>query len=276
MSLGALARTPTAPTHFHEHGLTDETRRCLARFVRWGGAPTIDGYCDLFAPRGTLLDADMEAPISGNAIRDSITRVLTLLPDFHFAPVAVVGEGRHLFVRAANRATLGERALAWEAVYALTLAGDRIAAGRRYYDRAALLFETGTFGVAAATSPADRPEVEGPTVAVEVAARAAAWNRHDLGALLAPLGRTSLRMSGMDRPLVGSAAIAGALARFAVRSGGLGLTAGAVAASAAGLAVEWVGRAGTSRFAMVEWFSPPGAEREWILMFDTMLFREAS
>lgn len=252
------------------------TARCLQRFFRWGAAPTVDGYCDLFAPAGTLLDADMEAPITGAAIRESITRVLVLLPDFRFTPVRVVAEGRHAFVRAANQATLGDRPLAWDAVYALTIAGDRIAKGRRYYDRAALVSDAPTFGMPAAGSdPASAGDVGGgpaadPCDASDLAARAAAWNGGDVATLVAAYAGARLHMAGIGRALDDAGAIRAALTTLLARSGGLRLELGAVAKTASATAVEWVGAIGAGRrFALVELADGLPNPREWHLVFDT-------
>lgn len=257
------------------------TKRCLERFFRWGAAPTVDDYCDLFAVSGTLLDADMEAPITGAAIRESISRVLLLLPDFRFTPVGVVAEGRHAFVRAANQATLGDRPLSWEAVYALTIADDRIAAGRRYYDRAALVSDAPTFGMPVAGPAATAPSVVGgvhPGAAgshagIDLEARAAAWSRGDVAALRAPLAGARLHMAGVGRALDDADAIPAALTTLLARSGGLRLRLGAVARTAHAIAVEWVGTIGAAasarRFALVELADGLPNPREWHLVFDT-------
>jgi hypothetical protein len=254
------------------------TRACLERFFRWGAAPTVDGYCDLFAAGGTLLDADMAAPIRGGEIRASITRVLQLLPDFRFRPVRAVHEGPHVFVLAANRATLGERALVWNAVYALTLAGDRIGAGRRYYDQAALLTGAETFAVVpaggadAAAGTGAEPAPDG--LARDLAARAAVWNRRDLPRLSAPLGRVRLHLAGVAGPLERAADVGAALAAVATRLDGLAIEPGAVVRSDRGSAVEWVGTIGTGaarrRFALVELGIPLPEACEWHVVFNTL------
>jgi len=257
--------------------LSADARRCLERFFRWGAAPTVDAYCDLFASDGTLLDADMAQPVSGAEIRDSITRVLMLLPDFHFTPQRVLVDGPQVFVLAANRASLGERALAWDAVYALTLAGDRIGAGRRYYDQAALVADTETFQVAASTVPptnGDSPRgAPQDLAAIDLVTRADAWNRRDGTALAAPLGAVRLRMAGVARPLEHASDIDGALAAFAGRSAGLRLAPGAVARTADGMAIEWVGSVGSGaaarRFALVELVTTSPEPPEWRLLFNT-------
>jgi hypothetical protein len=173
---------------------------------------------------------------------------------------------------AANRASLGDRPLAWDAVYALTLAGDRIAAGRRYYEQAALLTGVATFG--ADHGPAGDPvapdaRVDAP---LDLDARAVAWNRRDIGALLRPLGSVGLRMSGVAGPLASIADVAAALARFAVRAEGLEVALGAVAVTPDATVVEWSGRVGlgaaTRRLAMVEGIDA----RQWRLVFNTRGF----
>ena len=113
-------------------------RQFLTRFFAWGAGPSVDGYADLFHPDGSLLDAGMDEPLRGDAIRTSMARTLGLIPDFAFAPRRVVGEGHTVFVEATNGATLEGRALRWDAVYCITERDGRVLAGRRYYDQAEL------------------------------------------------------------------------------------------------------------------------------------------
>lgn len=253
-----------------------ETRRCLERFFAWGASPTVDAYCALFARDGTLLDADMDRPIAGEAIRDSITRVLQLLPDFRFEPQRVLTEGPHAFVLAANRATLGDRALAWDAVYALTLHGDRIGAGRRYYDQAALLTGVDTFalGVEPRPEPAESSDLRRHLATIDLVERAAQWSRRDYRALRAALGPVRLHLAGLGTPVESDRDVAAALAAFAARSEGLAVRPGAVVRDAGGTAIEWVGTIGcgaaTRRFALVELCTPLPGRCEWRLLFNTM------
>lgn len=253
-----------------------ETRRCLDRFLAWGAAPTVDAYCDLFARGGTLLDADMDRPIAGEAIRESITRVLQLLPDFRFAPRCVLVEGPHAFVLAANRATLGDRALAWDAVYALTLDGDRIGAGRRYYDQASLLTGVDTFTVDRASDgdlTAAR-HTRRDFAAIDLSDRAAILNRGNFGALQDALGAVRLHLAGLAQPVERDRDVAAALAAFAARSEGLAVRPGAVVRNAGGTAIEWVGTIGRGtaarRFALVELCTPLPERCEWRLLFNSM------
>ncbi len=259
-------------------GATPETRRCLERFFAWGAAPTVAGYCDLFAADATLLDADMAEPIRGDAIRESITRVLQLLPDFRFAPRRVLTDGPHAFVLAANAATLGDRALAWDAIYALTLRGDRIGAGRRYYDQAALLTGADTFALGPAAPPPGWGDaaVAAPAdlASLDLAARADTWNRRDFPSLQLPLGPVRLHLAGVGRPLEDRADVRAALAAFAARSEGLAVRPGAVVRTPDGTAIEWVGTIGIAgaarRFALVELCTVLPDRCEWRLSFNTV------
>ena len=112
--------------------------RFLTRFLDFGDRPTVDKYSDLFAPGGTLFDAGMPVPIDGEAIRQAITQVLTLIPDFRFDPVRIGHNDSYVFFEAANTATLAGEPCTWTAIYAVTLSADRVRLGRRYYDRAEL------------------------------------------------------------------------------------------------------------------------------------------
>jgi len=264
--------TPEALAILADPALRAPTRTCLERFFRWGAAPTVEAYCDLFTADGTLLDADMEQPISGLAIRESITRVLQLLPDFRFRPVRLLSADAHAFVLAANRASLGDRALVWDAIYVLTVAGDRIAAGRRYYDQAALLTGAETFTVPATVArngaiPPRRAELD-------LAARADAWNRGDVEGLRVCLGPVRLHLAGVTRVLEGDDTVRAALAAVAARTEGLHLAPGAVVRAPAGTAIEWVGTVGTGsarrRFALVELCTPLPELSEWRVLFNTL------
>ena len=281
MDAGVLSSGSELVRPFVAAGLTDGAARCLERFARWGAAPTVDAYCALFAEGGTLLDADMVAPVGGEAIRESIVGVLALLPDFRFAPVGVVAEASQVFVRAANRGTLGDRPLAWEAIYALTIEGDRIAAGRRYYDRAALVSGVHAF---ASAVPRDDVGTDGPlprpagAAAVDLEARADAWNRRDAAILVEQLPEARLHMAGVGRHLDAPASKRAALAALLARAGGLRLAPGAVARSPTGIAIEWVGTVGTEprRFALVEIVDALPGSLGWHLVFDTSGFQEGS
>jgi len=276
--------------------LTSAARAWLTRFFAWGARPTVEAYCDLFASDGTLLDAGMDRPIAGPEIREAITRILSFVPDFLFSPVQVVHEGAHVFVVAQNRATAMGRALAWDAVYAITLDGDRVARGRRYYDQAAILGGESLLAPPSPVAPGESVDGEatGSHVAsddqasslwsaeagVDLAARETAWNRLDVPALLAAVGGATLCAPGVPRPIADPAEQGAVLERFGRVTAERTLTVGASAVMSAATAIEWVGTIGGApaprRFAMVEIIDAAGAApRRWRLAFDTMGLRSA-
>ena len=119
--------------------MTVQVDAYLEKFRAFGEAPSLERYMALFHPGATLFDAGMERPLTVPEIPDNIRPILAALPDFHF-------EIRHwrlrddtLFVEAANHATVGGEPLRWDSVYCMTLEGDQVIRGRRYYDRAPLL-----------------------------------------------------------------------------------------------------------------------------------------
>jgi len=288
--------TQSAERLLADPSLTSAARAWLTRFFAWGARPTVDAYCDLFAPDGTLLDAGMDRPIAGSEIREAITRILSFVPDFQFTPVQVVHEGAHVFVVARNRATAVGRALAWEAVYAITLDGDRVGRGRRYYDQAAIL---GGESLLAPASPAGHAEpvdkepacshaasddrslpIRPAEGGVDLAAREAAWNCLDVPALLAAVGGATLCAPGITGAIADPAEQGAVLERIGRLTPGRVLKVGAAAATRWATAVEWIGTAGGAagarRFAMVEIVDAPDVEpRQWRLAFDTMGFRGA-
>jgi hypothetical protein len=111
----------------------------LARFVTWGTDPTVDGYMDLFAPGGTVFDAGMPNPVSGEDIRTIITNTLQLLDGFRLDSIRTGRNDTTLFVEANNTATIQGTPASWAAVYCMAASGDRVARGRRYYDQVDVL-----------------------------------------------------------------------------------------------------------------------------------------
>jgi ketosteroid isomerase-like protein len=65
--------------------------------------------------------------------------ILRLLPDLRITVNRWRARDHTVFVDAQNSATLAGRKILWDAVYCVTLRGDRVIRGRRYYDRAPLL-----------------------------------------------------------------------------------------------------------------------------------------
>ncbi|MFN0089190.1 MAG: nuclear transport factor 2 family protein [Acidimicrobiales bacterium] len=110
----------------------------LERFLRWGAAPTVEGYVALFHADATLRDPGGDEPLTGPAIRRSIESVLAAMADFRLTPVRIGRSEDTVFVEATNTGTLAGNPLRWEAVYCIGVRGGHVARGRRYYDRAAL------------------------------------------------------------------------------------------------------------------------------------------
>jgi hypothetical protein len=109
--------------------------RFLERFSRFGAAPSMATYLDLFDPEATLFDSGMPRPIRVAEIPEHIEGILRLVPDFRMAPERWRVCGTTLFVEAQNQASLAGKPLRWHSVYCMDLTGDRVMRGRRYYDR---------------------------------------------------------------------------------------------------------------------------------------------
>lgn len=134
----------------------------LERFLAWGNAPTVQGYIDLFAPGGTVFEPGMSAPLSGPGITTMITEVLQLLPDFRFAAVRTARNETTLFVEAYTTATLDTNPIEWTAIYCMDATGDRVARGRRYWDRAVIARALGEDTAPEAPHPSAGPTVVAP------------------------------------------------------------------------------------------------------------------
>ncbi|MEZ5412199.1 MAG: hypothetical protein R2761_29475 [Acidimicrobiales bacterium] len=170
------------------------------RFTAWGADATIDGYVDLFDPSATLFDSGMPEPLPASGIRALITRTLGLLEGFRFEPVR---HGRSspehgadtLFLEARNSAVLAGEPITWPAVYAVTVRGDRVLRGRRYYDQAAILP-----AAMAAALPAEHPHPDAGPVSlrpVSVGMADDGWFREWTGTV-APQG-TPVRFDAVER-----------------------------------------------------------------------------
>ena len=112
--------------------------RFLERFFRFGAAPSVATYLDLFDPEATLFDSGMPRPIRVPEIPEHIAGVLRLVPDFRMTPQRWRTRDTTIFVEAKNQASLAGKPLRWDSVYCMDIAGDRVMRGRRYYDRRAL------------------------------------------------------------------------------------------------------------------------------------------
>jgi ketosteroid isomerase-like protein len=173
----------------------------LARFARFGAAPSVATYLPLFHPDVQLFDDGMERPIGYDEIPASITATLGLAQEFCMVPERWRARDGVVLVEARNAATILGTPCQWQSVYRVRLDGDRVIDGRRYYDRAPLL---ATFDATsprlpslasrtnddvvrvdhAAPSPLACTE-RGPTTHELVELCAEAWRAGSWGALLA-------------------------------------------------------------------------------------------
>jgi len=169
--------------------------RFLERFFRFGAAPSVAHYLDLFDPEATLFDSGMPRPIRVPEIPEHIGGILRLVPDFRMTPERWRARGTTLFVEASNQASLGGRPLRWHSVYCMDLAGDHVLRGRRYYDRRPL-FATLNPALPALPAAALRPEGD-PLPVVGGASLRPAWARR-LEICVPDLTVTALGSAGDD------------------------------------------------------------------------------
>jgi hypothetical protein len=115
--------------------MSGDVERFVARFERFGAAPSVGRYLALFYPDATLFDSGMERPLVVAEIPAHIEGILRLVPDFRMTPQRFRFRAPTLFVEARNRATLAGAPIEWPSIYCIDLKGDHVFRGRRYYDR---------------------------------------------------------------------------------------------------------------------------------------------
>lgn len=165
------------------------------RFTAWGADATVDGYVDLFDPDATLFDSGMPEPLPASGIRALITRTLALLEGFRFEPVRQARSTDTLFLEARNSAVVLGEPVTWPAVYCVTVRGDRVLRGRRYYDQAAILPPA-----MAAALPPEEPHPDAGPVSIRPASVGTgddSWFREWTGTV-APEG-TPVRFDAVER-----------------------------------------------------------------------------
>lgn len=165
------------------------------RFTAWGANATVDGYVDLFHPDATLFDSGMPEPLPASGIPGLITRTLALLEGFRFEPVRQGRGPDTLYLEARNSAMLQGEPVTWPAVYCVTVRGDRVLRGRRYYDQAAILP-----AAMAAALPAEEPHPHAGPVSISPVSVGRAddgWFREWTGTV-APEG-TPVRFDAVER-----------------------------------------------------------------------------
>jgi hypothetical protein len=93
----------------------------------------VEGYLALFDPEATLQDPGMAEPISGDDIRDFITRGLNSVTDYRLVPTNWAARGDTLFIEARQSAHIaGREVMAGGALS--QIAGRSRADGRAYCD----------------------------------------------------------------------------------------------------------------------------------------------
>jgi len=112
--------------------------RWVEKFREFAARPNPSRYVALFDPEGTVFDSGMERPLKATQVATHMDGVLNLMPDFHFTISRWRERENTIFVDAQNAATIAGRKLLWDAVYCVTLKGDHVIRGRRYYDCAPL------------------------------------------------------------------------------------------------------------------------------------------
>lgn len=111
----------------------------IEKFQAFGARPSPENYAILFDPEGTVFDSGMERPLKATEVAMHMGGILKLMPDLHITVHRWRERKGTVFVDAQNAATIAGRKTLWDAVYCVTLRGDRVIRGRRYYDRAPLL-----------------------------------------------------------------------------------------------------------------------------------------
>jgi ketosteroid isomerase-like protein len=113
--------------------------RWVEKFKGFGDRPNPERYVNLFDPEGTVFDSGMDRPLTVTEMGPHMDGILTFMPDLHITVNRWRAQDDTVFVDAQNSATIAGHKTLWDAVYCVTLRGDRVIRGRRYYDRAQLL-----------------------------------------------------------------------------------------------------------------------------------------
>lgn len=111
----------------------------VEKFKGFGAQPSAERYVALFDPEGTVFDSGMERPLKVAEMAPHMAGILRLMPDLHITVNRWRAHTDTVFLEAHNVATIAGQQTMWDAVYCVTLRGERVIRGRRYYDRAPLL-----------------------------------------------------------------------------------------------------------------------------------------
>jgi ketosteroid isomerase-like protein len=113
--------------------------RWVEQFKGFGAQPSAERYVALFDPEGTVFDSGMERPLKVTEMASHMEGILKLMPDLRITVNRWRTHADTVFLEAHNVATIAGQRAKWDAVYCVTLRGERVIRGRRYYDRALLL-----------------------------------------------------------------------------------------------------------------------------------------
>jgi ketosteroid isomerase-like protein len=115
--------------------MSSDAARWFELFRAFGRAPSPDSYAAVFHPEGEVADAGA-APVPASQVREAIAHVLRLMPDLFIDMKRCRTRGPSVFVDAANRGTINDTPVAWNAIYRVQLKEGRVHRGRRFYDQA--------------------------------------------------------------------------------------------------------------------------------------------
>ncbi|MFC0112945.1 nuclear transport factor 2 family protein [Kibdelosporangium aridum] len=246
--------------------LPGNVREFMRAYEKWGAAPTVEAYMDLFTSDATLMDSGLAAPIERPRIRAQIEAVLKVIPDFRFDPFTVTAsrDGKIAFIEARNTGTVRGKTVSFTTTHRLVLDGSKVRQGRRFWDQTELFRPVAPElpNLFAGLEPADITEKR-------TGLREWAWNAEQPAALVAG---TSLRGPGLTTPL----SIRGAIAYLERLFGAVDfdLRAGHEVQQDGTSYLEWAGTAEiggeyprTVSFGIVERLKRNG---EWTLSFDTL------
>ncbi|MFE1382124.1 hypothetical protein ACFW6S_24620 [Streptomyces sp. NPDC058740] len=254
------------------------------------GHPRVRAYLDIFDADATLWEAGSAPERGHTVIGPSIIGSLRIAPSLTYRGTDVVADGSTVMFGQWNEISFKGHTVAYPQIARNVLGDDgRTIQARRYYDRAVLFRDTlpedapaPLFAGIADVGAPEHPEHAAPARfrVTEVPGRLAAWNAHDVDALLARGRGARLSGPGLDAPLTTEAGKRAYLERL-LTTARPRLEAGQVAFGTTTTYVEWHGTAtrtvddgtGTGTraveipFGIVERFGPGG---EWELYFDTL------
>ncbi|GAA3423193.1 nuclear transport factor 2 family protein [Streptosporangium sandarakinum] len=260
----------------------------IKRQIKFGKVTTPDrvgAYVDMWSKDATLWEpAKASKPLlqGEEAIRQSISGSLSLVPDFRFRGTRIAVNGPAVMFEAHNEATIKGHEVDYPAVYRVLLTDDgKVVQGRRYYDRHTWfkpldpelpdLFT----GVADGSAP-DR--VRKPVLTPdELVARAEAWNDENAEALVERLTGAPLSAPGLNGTLRTTQGKLAYLKRFFEQVSDVRLQPGQAVKVDGATYLEWhgtllpKGQTDPVSFGVIERVGDTGGvSNDWTLTFDQL------